>query len=77
MKLLVGHCFGSKNYDLAEKEKARHKVMRYNWNNEVLMFQGLVVLKPKEREGIVNDIHVEIGHFNEQRTLVEVKIRYF
>jgi hypothetical protein len=39
--------------------------MKYNWNNEVLMFQGLMVPKLEEREGIVNAIHVEISHFSE------------
>jgi hypothetical protein len=41
------------------------------------MFQGLVVPKPKERKGIVNNIHAKIGHFSEQRILAEVKKRYF
>ncbi len=41
------------------------------------MFQGLVVPKLKDKEGIMNDIHAKIGHFNEQMTLVEIKRRYF
>jgi hypothetical protein len=36
-----------------------------------------VVPKPKEREGIVNNIHAEIGHFSEQRILAGVKKKYF
>jgi hypothetical protein len=36
-----------------------------------------VVPKPKEREGIVNNIHAEIGHFSEQRILAGVKKNTF
>jgi hypothetical protein len=39
--------------------------MKHHWNNEVIMFQGLVALKSKERKGIVNAIYEEIGHFSE------------
>lgn len=77
MKLFTNDGFGLENYDLAEKERAICKMMRYNWNDEVLMFQGLMVPKPKKKEKIVNDIHAKIGHFNEQKTLAEVKRRYF
>jgi hypothetical protein len=35
MKLFTSDGFGLENYDLAKKERARHKMMRYNWNNEV------------------------------------------
>jgi hypothetical protein len=77
MKLFTSDGFGVENYDLAEKERARCKMMRYNWNNEVLMFQGLVVPKPKEREIIVNDIHANIDHFSEQKTFAEVKKKIF
>jgi hypothetical protein len=33
--------------------------------------------KPKERHVLVKNIHEEIGHLNEGRTLVEVKKRFF
>jgi len=42
-----------------------------------LMFKGLVVPKLEEDRQIIMDIHDEIGHFGEGRTLVEVKSRYF
>jgi len=48
-------------------------MMRYNWNNEVIMFQGLIVPKLEEREGIVNVIHVEISHFSEYKMPTKVK----
>jgi len=77
MKLLINDGFGLETCDLANKERARGRIMKYNWNNKVLMFQGLVVPKPKEREGIVNVIHVVIGHFSEQRTIAKVKKKCF
>jgi len=36
-----------------------------------------VVPKLEERKALVKDIHEEIGHFNEGRTLVAVKKRFF
>jgi hypothetical protein len=33
--------------------------------------------KPEEIHVLVKNIHEEIGHFNEGRTLVEVKKRFF
>jgi hypothetical protein len=69
--------FGPKTCDLVEKEKVGHKVMRYIWNNEVLMFQGLVIPKLEERKGIVNVIHAKIDHLSEQKILIEVKRKYF
>jgi hypothetical protein len=57
--------FGLDICDFVKNEKAKHRVMKYHWNNEILMFQGLVVLRSKERKGVVNAIHEEIGHFSE------------
>jgi hypothetical protein len=66
-----------KTCDLVEEERVGHKFMKYNWNNEVLMFQGLVIPKLEEKKGIVNVIHVKIVHFSEQKTLTEAKKKYF
>jgi hypothetical protein len=41
------------------------------------MFLNLVVLKLDDRKKIVENIHTKIGHFNEQRILVEVNKQYF
>jgi hypothetical protein len=65
MKLFTSASFRPKTCDLVEKERVGHKVMRYNWNNEVLMFQGLVILKPEEKKRIMNVIHAKIDHFCE------------
>jgi hypothetical protein len=35
------------------------------------------VLKPEEKKALVKDIHEEVGHFSEGRTLAEVKKRFF
>ncbi len=58
MKFLIGG-------NVAKKDKAKCKVMNYNWHNDVLMFQDLVVPRPKKRDEIVNLIHEEIRHCNE------------
>ncbi len=36
-----------------------------------------MVLKPEEKKALVKDIHEEVGHFSEGRTLAEVKKRFF
>jgi hypothetical protein len=41
------------------------------------MFKELVVPKPKECKQIIVDLHDEIGHFGEGRTLAEMNKRYF
>jgi hypothetical protein len=41
----------------------------------MLMFINSVVPKLDDRKEIVENIHTEIGHFNEQRILVEVNKR--
>lgn len=76
MELLSKGDINAKIFDVVEKDKEKRKVMNYNWNNDVLMFQDLVVHRPKEKDENVNLIHEEIGYFNEQRILVEVKKWY-
>ncbi len=43
----------------------------------MLFFKNLVVLKPKEKHLLDKNIHEEIGHFSERKTLAEVKKRFF
>jgi hypothetical protein len=38
MKLLIGGDINAKVFDIVEKESTTHKVMNYNWHNDVLMF---------------------------------------
>jgi hypothetical protein len=75
--LLVGRDINAKVFETIKKERAKHKIMNYNWHNDVLMFQDLVVPRLEERNEVVNMIHEEIGHLSEQRTFVEVKKRHF
>ncbi len=42
MRLLTGGNLNSTNCDVVEKERAKRKVMEYNWQNGVLMFLNLV-----------------------------------
>jgi hypothetical protein len=76
MKLFISDVFGPKTCDLVEKERDRRKIMKYNWNNELLMFQGVIVPKPEDRKGILNVIHAKINHFSEKIILAKVKRRY-
>ncbi len=63
--------------DAIEVDQAKKRLLNYHLREDTLFFKNLVVLKPKERKALVRDIHEEIGHFNEGRTSVEVKKRFF
>jgi hypothetical protein len=65
MKLLTRRNINYGVSNFVEKDRAKHRVMKYNWHNDVLMYHNLVVLRLEEKESIVNVIHKEIGHFNE------------
>jgi hypothetical protein len=61
--------------DLRESKRARKRAMHYCWRNEGLYFKGLCV--PEDRLKLVTQMHEDLGHFGEQRTLAEICQRYF
>ncbi len=65
MKLLIGGDINFGVSDFVEKDRAKCRVMKYNYHNDVLMFHNSVVPIFKERKSIVHVVHNEIGHFSE------------
>jgi hypothetical protein len=63
--------------DPQASKRARRRVTHYCWRNEKLYFKGLYVPNPKDRLKLVSQMHEDLGHFGEQRTLVEICRRYF
>jgi hypothetical protein len=63
--------------DDVEVDRAKRRLLNYHWRKDTLFFKNLVMPKLKERHVLVKNIHEEIGHFNERRTLAEVKKRFF
>jgi hypothetical protein len=63
--------------DLEESKRAKKRVSNYYWKEQRLYFKGLYVPKPEERMPLVIQMHEDLGHFGEQRTLVEICRRYF
>jgi len=63
--------------DLEESKRARKRVSNYCWKEQRLYFKGLLVPKPEERMSLVSQMHEDLGHFGEQRTLAEIRQRYF
>ncbi len=63
--------------DLEESKRARKRVNNYCWKEQRLYFKGLFVPKPEERAALVIQMHENLGHFGEQRTLAEIRRRYF
>jgi hypothetical protein len=57
--------------DLEESKRARKKITNYYWQEQRLYFKGLFMPKPKERMAFVIQMHEDLGHFGEQRTLAE------
>jgi hypothetical protein len=63
--------------DLEESKRAKKRVSNYCWREQRLYFKGLFVPKPEERTALVIQMHEDLGHFGEQRSLVEIHRRYF
>jgi hypothetical protein len=63
--------------DLEESKRARKRVSNYCWKEQRLYFKGLLVPKLEERMSLVSQMHEDLGHFREQRTLAEIRRRYF
>jgi hypothetical protein len=77
MVLLSGGILDQVLDDVIQVDQAKKRLLNYHWREDTLFFKNMVVPKPKEKQVLVKNIHEEIGHFNEGRTLVEVKKRFF
>jgi hypothetical protein len=63
--------------DPQAKKRAMKRTTNYCWDEGKLYFRGLYVPKSEERMGLVSQMHEDLGHFGEQRTLAEICRRYF
>jgi hypothetical protein len=63
--------------DVEENKRVRKRVSNYCIKSERLYFRDLYVPKPEERTPLVIQIHEDLGHAGEERTLTEVCRRYF
>jgi len=63
--------------DLQESKRVRKRATHYCWKDEKLYFKGLYMPKPEDRLKLVTQMHEDLGHFGEQRTLTEICQRYF
>jgi len=63
--------------DFEEGKRIKKRASNYCWKEQKLFFKALLVPKPEERVSLVRRMHEDLGHFGEQRTLVEVRRRYF
>ncbi len=77
MILLSRHILDQMLDDAIEVDRAKRRLLNYHWRKDMLFFKNLVVPKPKEKKVLVKDIHKEVGHFSERKTLAEVKKRFF
>jgi hypothetical protein len=63
--------------DLEESKRIRKRASNYCWKEQKLFFKALLVPKPEERVSLVRQMHEDLGHFGEQRTLAKIRQRYF
>jgi hypothetical protein len=63
--------------DLEESKRIRKRASNYCWKEQKLFFKALLVPKLEERVSLVRRMHEDLGHFGEQRTLAEIRRRYF
>ncbi|CAM6063781.1 unnamed protein product [Sphagnum tenellum] len=61
--------------DVEESRRAKKRVSNYCIRSERLYFRDLYVPKPEERTPLVIQIHEDLGHTGEERTLAEVCMR--
>ncbi|CAK9266640.1 unnamed protein product [Sphagnum jensenii] len=76
MELLQGGALPA-TVDPLESKRARKRILNYHWQGQSLYFKGLLVPKPEDHIGLVVQMHKDLGHFGEERTLAEVCRRAF
>jgi hypothetical protein len=75
--MLIREGILSEAVGLDESKRIRKRASNYCWKEQKLFFKTLLVPKPEERMSLVKQMHEDLGHFGEQRTLVEIRRRYF
>jgi transposase InsO family protein len=63
--------------NLDESKRIKRRVSNYCWKEQKLFFKNLLVSRPEERVPLVRQMHEDLGHFGEHRTLAEIRRRYF
>jgi transposase InsO family protein len=63
--------------DLEKNKRIRKRASNYCWKEQKLFFKALLVPKLEEKVSLIKRMHEDLGHFGEQRTLVEIRRRYF
>jgi hypothetical protein len=63
--------------DVFNVDQTKRRLLSYHWREDMLFFKNLMVPKLEERKVLARNIHEEIRHFSEGRTLVEVRKRFF
>ncbi len=75
--MLIREGILSEAVDLDESKRIRKRASNYCWKEQKLSFKTLLVPRPEERLSLVKQMHEDLGHFGEQRTLEEIRRRYF
>jgi hypothetical protein len=60
-----------------ECKRARNRILNYHWQDQSLYFKRLFVPRPKNHMGLVIQMHKDLGHLREERTLAEIYRQYF
>jgi hypothetical protein len=60
-----------------ESKRIKKRASNYCWKEQKFFFKALLVPEPKERMSLVRRMHEDLGHFEEQQTLAEIRRKYF
>jgi len=63
--------------ELEECKRVRKRILNNHWQDQSFYFKGLFVPRPEDQMGLVIQMHKNLGHFGEERTLAEIGKRYF
>ncbi len=57
--------------NLEECKRVRKRILKYHWHDQIFYFKRLFVRKPEDKMGLVIQMHEDLGHFGEEKTLVK------
>jgi hypothetical protein len=63
--------------DIEECKRTRKRILNYHWHDQSLYFECLFVPRLEHCMGLVIQMHKNLGHFREERTLAKICRRYF
>jgi hypothetical protein len=71
MDLLQGRVLPD-TVDPGKSKRAKKRISNYHWQDQSFYFKDFLVPRPEDRMGLVVQMHKDLGHAREERTMAEV-----